>query len=671
MVGSESECRELLATLQECSGPVGLDTETVDVNLDKQGPVGNGRIICWSVAWLAGGVIERRLIPNWDPAHAGYLRILAPWLESAAHPKVGANVLGFDKHIFANHGIVLRGVTSDVVRKSRLAYSSKEVKHDLKSLMRRYLGWAAVDYDTLFTRPKRNKPKVYKRTQVRKGVLYIEGEVGTFSWTQREFIPLTEVVRDYPQRLEQLIEYATLDAAGPVALEPFLDEQLRKLPARQGTNLDLYQRTWHPFCELLTELEQRGVTLDSQACREGELRARADVERYDQEVKSYEGVPADINLGSSDQLRELLYRTWGLPRSPICGTLKAIKATDPDEYSTAEAAIYWLQLNAPDELKPALNTIRLRKKARRLYGYLRDLPGFVGRDGRVHTMLGPDTDTGRLASRKPALQQIPSDDPYGVRRAFVPGMGKLLVVADYSQLEVYVLAHMLIKLFGDRSVAEALATGDVYGAVAKQCWPTALQGIDASAIKHHPDKEIQYYRKLAKVVVLATNYGKTPQGLAISLLDETGKSAGLDYALEILGAYFAAFPGVRKYQEWARDYALKYGGIPTLLGRWRPITNRKARGARQAANTPIQGSAADIMTVGMLMIEEHRLLRDVYGYRQLLQIHDEVLGEAPAVWAEEAAEDVERCMLRAGEQLELELPLKVDVKVAPCWAEGK
>jgi DNA polymerase I-like protein with 3'-5' exonuclease and polymerase domains len=685
-VGDRREVDRLLSVLDGEKQPVGLDLEYTFV--EGRHVLDHARITCLTLAYAWGGYLglhptgawlhRRVFVPAFDDD--SLIQQLKPWLESDK-PKVGHNILSADAHVLRNHGIVLGGVVADTLRKSRMAYNSKAVKHGLKPCMERELGYVITDLAAIDTRPQRNKPKTYKTTAYRKAgktsplygtgvkVLYGEGEVGVFSATERETIPHAELWRDYPQRRDAFVDYATLDAKGTAELDHVVSARLAKLPAAIGSNLDLYNRVWHPYCQLVAEMEVTGIPLDVAQCERGAAAAQADIAEYDTQLAQY----GSVNWNAPEQLKRLLFTEWKLPRPPITGTVKAIKPSDPDEWSTAEASLHWLELNC-EEQRTALGCIRRRRKSARLHGYLRDLPGFVHRDGRLHTVLAPSTDTGRLASSAPPLQQIPNSksDKYGIRRAFVASPGHSLIVADYSQLEVYVLAHFLLKLFDDESVATAIATGDVYNAIAQICWPH-LRGADSAKVKTPTGAT---YRDLAKIVVLARNYGKTEQGLAVSLLDETGASVGLDFSRGILTAYDTGFPGLARWTDYVARFARKHGGVATLLGRWRPIPEcrsdkewQRSAGNRKASNTPIQGSAADIVAcAGLSLRGDLRLAR--LGYRQCLHVHDETIGEIPTEAADEARERVV-ALMENPTGISLRVPLKVEAKIAPSWAEGK
>lgn len=707
LVQDAGEVTRLLGVLAGESWPVGLDLEFTYV--EKRHNLEHSRATCMTlglrglrpqysgVPWspplevLPGVPMHQRVfIPAFE--NDDLIQQMKPWLENASKPKVGHNIISADAHVLRNHGIVLRGVVSDTLRKSRLVYNSKDVKHGLKPVMARELGYEVTDLSSIDTRPKRLKPAVQGgkrgRDAVRKApkssplaglpTLYIAGEVGKFSWTERETIPHAELWRDYPGRRAAFVDYATLDAKATAELDYPLSKRLARLPAPGGTNnLDLYNTVWQPYCELVAGMEVTGIALDVEQCNTSAAVAAADVAAYDAQL---EVVTPGVNWGSPKQLAEILFRTWSLPRPPIKNTVKAIKPSKPDEWSTSEASLHWLELNC-EEYRETLGIVRRRRKAARLHGYLRDLPGFVHSDGRLHTVLAPSTDTGRLASSSPPLQQIPNakSDRYGIRRAFVAGPGRCLIVADYSQLEVYVLAHFLLhvgereKWEGRDAIATALATGDVYSEIAKLCWPQVTTPAKTTKV---PGGGGMTYRDLAKIVVLARNYGKTEQGLAISLLDETGTSVGIDFARGILAAYDAGFPALQAWTKYIGDFARQHGGVATILGRWRPIPEcrsdreyERSAGDRKAANTPIQGSAADVVACAGLGLARHPRLVEL-GWVQCLHVHDEVISNGPAETADEALSIITQVMENPP-GISLRVPLKVEAKIAPDWASGK
>lgn len=647
---------------------VAIDSETYGCNPKEYSPAFKTTIYSWSVAfpWSIPGLYKRVFIPAWDE-YSWTLEHFKPWLESD-WPKVGANI-SWEVHSFANHGIKLGGVVGDIKHMSRLWYTSKTVSHGLKEQMSAILGYKIGSYKKLFSRPARVKDKTYKRSgnvSVRTGPLagipkYVEaGTYPVLSERDTEIIPLETLHTDYPQRLITFIDYGSLDSKGTGEVFEHRKKQLQSRIAKgKLSSWDIYSTTWQPAINVLATIERNGVSLDVGHTSQQLEKANSDAEEYKSQLNSWQ--PGVENWRSPDQLKELLFGKLNLPRPIVMGTLKAIHSSGK-KFSTSEASLYWLETTTDCE---ELSILRKYRKTLRSARYLEDLPKFIASDGRIHTVLDASTDTGRLSSKLPALQQIPNNDIYQIRKGFVPRPGYKYVVLDYSQLEVYILAHMLLKLFNDSSIADALASGDVYIWIARECWPDELIGLSDAEIKEHAR------RKLAKIIVLSTNYGKTPLGLSFTLLDEFGRPAPEDYCAQLFDTYYNRVPGVINWQEWASNYARRYGGIHTVLGRWRPIPECRSNyawerneGNRKAMNTPIQGSAADIVMCAMLEI--YRKL----GNCIVLQIHDELVLEVPENEAEEILYRAKHIMENPP-GIELMIPLKVVGKIANNWAEGK
>jgi DNA polymerase-1 len=598
-------------------------------------------------------------------------------------------------HIFENHGIRIGGFVHDNKHTSRFWYSSKDVKHDLKSQASGILGASTSGYAELFSRPATLKGKSYKKTTLnskgpRKGplagvpTLTCEGNVSTFSSRKRVLIPLDQVAVGglYEPLLPTLYAYAAADAKYSLELAPYREAQLAARPAKGRTTLELYKAVWNPALLMLNRMEHQGITVDRATCDGIRDSAQEDMDDLLPQIRQFAG-SSEFNPGSADQLRTLVYDTLGLPRSPIKGTMFAIGRAKPDEYSTSEVSLHWLQLHCPEH-NAGLDLIRRWRKIRRNMQFGRDLPKYIGHDGRVHTIMSPEADTGRLSCKMPALQQIPSkNDTYGLRGAFISRPGYRLVVADFSQLEVYVLAHILIRLFGDTSVYDALRSGDVYTWIARECWPEKVVGYTNADFKTkgHPANKL---RDLAKILVLATNYGKTAAGLALSLLDEFGEPATELFCNELLATYMSTLPGLARWQEWTARFARDNGGVYTMLGRWRPLPlarsgyrGEASRGARQALNSPIQGSAMDIAVLVMLQLNGYE---DIHGWFHremhelgalcLLQVHDELIFEVPEANADVALQLIEHGMTNPP-ILDLAVKLRVEAKAARSWKDAK
>lgn len=701
VIDSPERAQKLLAILVSNPGPFGVDCETAGINPKEESPAFKGEIVCWSVAWFEPDAPVHPTCPNTRVANsafiwADYLPIFKSWLESAV-PKVGAAFTRFDMHMFENHGIRVGGVVHDNVVASRFFYSSKDVKHDLKSQLDSVLGYSSHSYSELFSRAVRNKPKTYKankyytRGNSRVGplagvpTLVIGGSWDTFSHSKRELIPLNRIREDYPDRIPELIPYAALDAKGSLELMPWREAQLASRKAKgTETSLGLYKRIWQPGLLMLNRMERRGMALDIEVCNDIRVRAESDMAALIPQIRAFAD-DSEFNPGSWQQLQGFLRDKLKLRRPEVKGTVWAMSHPAQDEWSTSEASLAWLQVKHPEHFS-GIDSLRKWKKIRRQMQLARDLPTFVSTvDSRVHTVLGPEADTGRLSAKLPALQQIPSkNDQYGLRGAFVAGPGNSLVVSDFSQLEVYILAHMLIRLFDDHSLAEALK-GDVYMWIVRKVWPgIAASWTDADGkTKGHPAKA---KRDLAKILVLATNYGKTATGLAMSLIDFEidGEPADEQYAQSLLDDYLAVLPGVPRWQKWIAQYARANGGVPTLLGRWRPIPESRSdkkweasRGDRKALNTPIQGGAMDIALCAMLGLNSYDGVSGFFnpemralGGDVLMQIHDELIVECPTENSPAVLALTEAGMV-SPPHIELDVKLKVEAAIGQSWKEAK
>ncbi len=701
VVDSTADAEWLLAKLERTSGPKGVDCETYNCDPKKQSPCHTAKIVCWSVAWFELDAPKHPVAPNTYVASsafiwAEYLQTFKPWLESEV-PKVGASFSTYDMHCFENHGIRVGGLVHDNKYTSRFWYSSKDVKHDLKSQLDSVLGYRVDSYASLFSRAVENKPKVYKadkyyvRGNSRSGplagvpTLVIGGSWSTFSHAERELIPLDRIREDHPDRIPELIPYAALDAKGSLELMLWREAQLESRVAKgKESSLGLYRRIWQPGLLMLQRMERRGMALDVDVCSDIRQRAESDMADLLPAIQSFAGDSA-FNPGSWQQLQGLLRDKLKLRTPEVAGTVWATRHPKKDEWSTSEASLAWLQVKYPEYFQ-GIDSLRKWKKIRRQMQFARDLPSFVSTvDSRLHTVLGPEADTGRLSAKLPALQQIPSkNDQYGIRGAFVAGPGNSLIVSDFAQLEVYVLAHMLLKLNFGSELAEALK-GDVYIWLVEKIWPDLAKHWTRAdyKVKGHPAK---IKRDLAKILVLAVNYGKTATGLAMSLIDFEldGEPASESYSESLLADYHMVLPGISKFHKWIAKFSRENGGVPSLLGRWRPIPESRsdkrweaARGDRKAQNTPMQASAMDIALCAMLGLNSYdgvpgfmnEEMRDLKG-DVLMQIHDELILECPTENAPKVKELTEVGMC-SPPHIELELKLKTEAGFGLSWKEAK
>ena len=450
-----------------------------------------------------------------------------------------------------------------------------------------------------------------------------------------------------------------------------------------------YDTFWNPSLEVLSNMEQAGICLDVDYLEFKQGLATAEISKIERELARWtEDYTAQtdcpVNWNSPVQLKAFLYHFKCYPIPPVIGTLSAAKRNGKKEQSTSEAALHWLSENAKSATdRDNLRKLLALKRTTKLAQFMSKLPTHVSPDGRLRCSMGPNTDTGRLSCRNPNLQQIPTrNDKFGIRKAFVAAPGKMLVVADYSQLEMYVLAHFLIHVLDDHSLADDLKSGDVHTNTAFRLWGPELskKGVTPENIK----EKAKSYRDNAKTVNYAIPYGKTAAGLGSQIKDSSGVAIGKSAAQDILDAYFRAYPSMDKLFDIWRKEAATTGKVHTLLGRTRPLpeamsSNKWERLAaeRRAVNTPVQGSAADIVTAAMLRCNTgpeldswHNAPLAALGAELILQVHDELIFEVDACNAPTAMAIIKNTMENPFDN-PLRVQLKVDAEIGSSWGECK
>src|SRR5205085_9000126 len=418
-------------------------------------------------------------------------------------------------------------------------------------------------------------------------------------------------------------------------LAPLLRARLRE----RGSE-DLYDRVELPLTAVLAAMEDSGVKIDTY--RMGEITARLADRVEELEARAYELAGEEFMLGSTQQLARVLFETLGLTpgRKGKTGysTDTRVLRTIRDEHPIVEVIEEWR------ELTKLLNT------------YLGPLPSLIGDDGRLHTHFNQAVaSTGRLSTSNPNLQAIPIRTELGreIRSAFVAESGSRLVSADYSQVELRILAHVS----GEPKLREAFDRGeDIHTATA------------AEVLGKDPASLTKDERNIAKMVNFGIIYGISAFGLSENL------EIPREEAQEYIDTYLARFPMVQDFIQRTIERAARDGYVTTLLGRRRPVpeiraSNRQTRslGERLAVNSIMQGSQADIIKVAMVAI--HRRLRDEgRAARLVLQVHDELLLEVPEVEVSPVKELVRAEMTSA---FPLDPPLAVDVGVGDDWNDAK
>lgn len=439
--------------------------------------------------------------------------------------------------------------------------------------------------------------------------------------------------------IEQAAPYAGADALYTLHLTERLRSQLETDTALR----DLYYRVELPLIEVLTEMELTGILLDQMYLRElGERFARR-INEVAERIYQQAGSPFNINSGQ--QLNEVLFERIGIdPRAHGLSKLKSGGYSITAEVLEELAQLYPI----------AADILTYRQLTKLKSTYIDALPELVNpRTGRIHTSYNQlGAATGRLSSNNPNLQNIPvrTEEGREIRRAFVAAPGHRFIAADYSQIELRVLAH----ISGDENLIAAFEQGlDIHAATASR-----LFGVEPTAV----DKN---QRRVAKTVVFGVIYGISPFGLAQRLGIER------DLARQLIDNLFTQFPGIRRYIDQTLAFGRQNGYVQTLFGRRRIMEDLRASGARRAAaereaiNAPIQGTAADLMK--MAMVNVHRALREQgLQTRLLLQVHDELIAEAPESEVTAAAQLLREVMSGV---YELNVPLSVNLEAGPNWEE--
>ncbi|MCB1911622.1 MAG: DNA polymerase I [Rhodocyclaceae bacterium] len=522
---------------------------------------------------------------------------LKPWLESADHRKVGQN-LKYDAHVLANHGIHLGGIAEDTLLESYVLESDKS--HDMDSLASRHLGLKTLTYTEVCGKGAKQ-------------------------------IGFAEVA------VERAIEYAAEDADITLRLHHTLSSQLAPEPRLEK----LYREIELPVLEVLFEMERTGVLIDDFLLAQHSEELGRRLHGLEQQAHELAGQP--FNLGSPKQLGEILFGKLGLP---------VVKKTATGQPSTDEDVLTQL---AEDYPLPKL-LLEHRGLAKLKNTYTDKLPLMVNpRTGRVHTSFSQATAvTGRLASSEPNLQNIPirSEEGRRIRAAFIAPKGHRIVSADYSQIELRIMAH----LSGDKGLLDAFAKGeDVHRATAAEIFGTT------------PAEVTSEQRRYAKVINFGLIYGMSAHGLARNLGIE--RAAAANY----IERYFTRYPGVAAYMDNTRASAKEKGYVETVFGRrlYLPELRAQQAGRRQGAeraaiNAPMQGTAADLIKLAMIAVSDWLESSGVKS-RLILQVHDELVLEVPDDEVATIREHLPRLMAGVAE---LSVPLLAEVGEGDNWDQA-
>ena len=572
---------------------VAVDTETTSLNSQQARLVGLSFAVTGDSGWYV------------PVAHAGMQSIeqlpldtvlaqLKPWLEDEKQHKIGQH-LKYDRHVFANHGITLRGVAHDTLLQSYVIDSTAQ--HRLDAIAARYLHVSSLSYEDLCG----------------KGASQI---------------PFAQV------DIARAATYAVEDAALCIALHAVM---YPKITADDGLKY-VYESIELPTAEVLYRMERYGVLLDVNELHAQSHHLGQVMLTLEQTAHELAGQP--FNLNSPKQIGEIFFEKLGMP---------VVKKTSKGAPSTDEEVLQKLAEDYP--LPKAMLEYRGLSKLKSTY--TDSLPSMIDpQTGRVHTNYAQAVAvTGRLSSNEPNLQNIPVRSELGrkIRTAFIAPEGCMMMSADYSQIELRILAHMS----QDPGLLDAFQKGDdIHARTAAQIFNVDL-------------KEVSFdQRRMAKVINFGLIYGMSAFGLANNL--GISRTAAQQY----IDQYFIQYPSVLNFMEQTKQFAREHGYVRTQFGRrlYLPdILNRnqgKRQGAERAAiNAPMQGTSADLIKLAMIRVQNELDQRQL-GAKLVMQVHDELVLEVPDAELELLKTLIPQCM---AEVAELSVPLVAEVGVGANW----
>ena len=574
---------------------IAVDTETTSLNPQA------ARLIGISFAFSAGDAVYVPIAHSFvsNPQQIDENLILAklkPFLENPSLHKIGQN-LKYDRHILANHGIDLQGIVGDSMLASYLVES--HLSHNLDDLCLRHFNHETIKFEDLCGKGKKQ-------------------------------ISFAEVA------IDTATEYACQDADWAWRLEEFLRGKMDSGCLKLYTELEL------PIAQILWQMERYGVLID----REELQRQSHELgqQMLDLEEKAYKLAGQPFNLNSPKQLQEILFNKLGIPT-------KGVKKTPTGEFSTNEAVLEKLALDFP---LPKI-ILENRGLAKLKSTYTDKLPTLLDEAERVHTTYAQAVAvTGRLASNNPNLQNIPIRTTQGrkIRQAFIAPQKSVIISADYSQIELRIMAH----LSGDTGLITAFNQGeDIHRRTAAEIFNIA------------PDAVSSEQRRYAKTINFGLIYGMGRFGLAQSL--------GIDPqdAQNFIDRYFARYPAVAEYIERTKQQAHMAGYVETLFGRrlYLPEINatnklKQAAAERAAVNAPMQGTASDIIKKAMIAVDEW-LISGSLNAHLIMQVHDELILEVPENEKEIVCENLPKLMASVAK---LSVPLLAEVGVGRNWEEA-
>ncbi|CAK4855963.1 unnamed protein product [Aphanomyces euteiches] len=714
------------------------DTEVANIDVKKVGPVGNGHVTCLSI--YSGPDVDFGNGPyvwvdNLDSAD-GTLEYFREFLESQTIKKVWHNY-SFDRHVLYNPTtrVNVQGLGGDTMHMARLWNTARFQKggYSLEALSADLMHRRKKPMKELFGVPKLKKDG----SPGKERLLPLVQELQRFPEFRERWIRYSVYDAECTWFLHQILRHKLEDTLW--YHEAGADNEMKRY-----TMYDFYCKYLVPFGECLTDMERKGMHVDLDYLATVETQAKADHAQLERDVLEWAAryVPEAhrMNLASSAQKQQMLFAPYTNPKKEIdlskvktfdvenieqmlerpdakkpkkkraieipglglppvqftasgapAATAEALKELAGDPLATPPVfGLAFEHFDDPEEGKAACIALKkmydMNSIDTMLNNFIQPLQELADANGRVHGALNLNTDTGRLSSRKPNLQNQPAmdKDRYKIRDGFTAPPGKLLVVADYSQLELRLLAHVtqcqsMIEAFragGDFHSRTAMGMYDYVEKAVREGkvlleWDSSQGKPPVPLLKDAFAKE----RKHAKILNFSIAYGKTPFGLAKDF------NVSRKEAAATLERWYSDRPEVKRWQDQAIQTARLFGYTRTLMGRYRMLPDAtttsksfskqkaKSHAERAAINTPIQGAAADVVMRAMLNIHRNARLREL-GWEMVCQIHDEIILEGPAEHAKEACELTVNLMENPFEA-PLSVRLEVDAKVEASWYKAK
>lgn len=705
------KCREAVAILQG-QPVVGVDVETHGMDPSKGHAIGH----CWALsAQFAGEEGPAIFVPLWSSEHVGGGRLsvdpagrvdllyeFKEWLEDDTPVKVLHNGK-FDRHVLANHGVRMRGILGDTLMMDYYA-SNGEMLHGLKECVRRYFGdKGAEDYRDVFRRFKKlKKPRLNKVT----------GEIEEYG--KQTYVPQLLEVLSERSGVNQLVQYAVKDPVYTVKLYRYLRGKLDSMSWVRRGDIKLnygvfYDKLARPYEEVLFDLEREGCLVDQEKLASITSRIEADIEQVERDFLHAcvnWGIPPsrmeEFNLNSGAQLASLLYDEMGMR----CEVL-----TDGGAKATSTKALEAITRKRDRSRRAARDAeivdlvLQQRSKATLRKMFVRPLNKFVPMyEGRVHSNFKQNgTATGRLSSSTPNLENIPAnkkDEVYELRSLFVAPPGYVVADIDLKQIEVRLMAHytgdqVLLDLLRNGWDQHLIAMCMLFPQVREWMGASYSNGVvtfgkmkpDSDAVaageKHFGKATWAEWRRRGKILNFSVSYGAGPTGLA----NQFGGGATKEDGQIALSSYFRGFHGLERGIRRIKAQCHKKGYVRTLLKRYcviRGIHSRdralQGQAERQAFNYVIQGSAADMLMMGMILIHTDPRLRKDRRVIMVNQVHDELVLYVKKDYLEKATPIIEEYVSHPYRHMDrilgfnlkdLEVDTPADLGYGASWFEAK